>query len=196
MGIFDGILICTDLDGTILRNDKSISKENIEAIEFFKREGGKFTFITGRMPYYAVDMYKLINPNAPIGCVNGGGVFDYSEEKYIWTSVMPSGVDELIRAVDERLPEVGINVSTFYKTYFYKDSSAMVRFRKSAKLSNEVKHYAEVCEPIGKIIFATDKEEEILEVQRILESHRLAESFDFIRSERSLFEILPKGVVI
>jgi hydroxymethylpyrimidine pyrophosphatase-like HAD family hydrolase len=28
-------LICTDLDGTLYRNDKSISLENQEAIEYF-----------------------------------------------------------------------------------------------------------------------------------------------------------------
>ena len=39
MGKFDGILICTDLDGTLLRDDKSVSRENREAIEYFKREG-------------------------------------------------------------------------------------------------------------------------------------------------------------
>ena len=47
---FEGILLCTDLDGTLYRNDKSISPENRKAIEYFKREGGCFTFITGRMP--------------------------------------------------------------------------------------------------------------------------------------------------
>ena len=30
-----------------------MSKENLEAIEYFKSEGGKFTFVTGRMPYFA-----------------------------------------------------------------------------------------------------------------------------------------------
>ena len=33
MGKFDGVLICTDLDGTLLKNDKSISQENLDAIE-------------------------------------------------------------------------------------------------------------------------------------------------------------------
>ena len=46
MGKFDGILICTDLDGTLLKNDKSVSEENLRAIEYFKREGGRFTFVT------------------------------------------------------------------------------------------------------------------------------------------------------
>ncbi len=37
--------------GTLLRNDKTISCENIEAIDYFKREGGCFTFVSGRMPF-------------------------------------------------------------------------------------------------------------------------------------------------
>ena len=34
MGKFDGMLICTDLDGTLFKKDKTISCENIEAIEY------------------------------------------------------------------------------------------------------------------------------------------------------------------
>ncbi|MBQ3226919.1 MAG: HAD hydrolase family protein, partial [Clostridia bacterium] len=52
MGKFDGVLICTDLDGTLLKKDKTISEENLKAIEYFKREGGFFTIVTGRMPFY------------------------------------------------------------------------------------------------------------------------------------------------
>ena len=70
MGKFDGILICTDLDGTLYENDKTISSENKKAIEHFKSEDGYFTFITGRMPYYSVDAYNSVKPNVPFGCVN------------------------------------------------------------------------------------------------------------------------------
>ena len=80
MKTFEGILICTDLDGTLLRNDKSISRENSEAIEYFKANGGRFTFVTGRMPYFSQKAREMINPNAPIGCINGGGVYDYEKE--------------------------------------------------------------------------------------------------------------------
>ena len=33
---FEGILMVTDLDGTLLRNKKSISEENLLAIVYFK----------------------------------------------------------------------------------------------------------------------------------------------------------------
>ena len=73
---FEGILICTDLDGTLLNSRHTVSRENREAIEYFKAEGGLFTFITGRMPYYAVDAYNAVEPNVAFGCVNGGGLYD------------------------------------------------------------------------------------------------------------------------
>lgn len=194
MGKFDGILFCTDLDGTLLKNDGTISRENIDAIEYFKREGGRFTFITGRMPFFVSHIYNAIKPNAPFGCVNGGGLYDHTEQKYIWMAEMSDGVNELIKAVDEALPEVGIQVNTFYKTYFCKENPTMKYFREVTGLENLVCHYTEVSDPIGKIIFGSEDDDEILEIERILRSHPLSAGFDFVRSEKTLFEILPKGI--
>ena len=49
MGLFDGTLICTDLDGTLLNNNYQASPENGEAFRYFQAEGGRLTFITGRL---------------------------------------------------------------------------------------------------------------------------------------------------
>ena len=194
MGKFDGILFCTDLDGTLVNSKGEISEENIRAIEYFKSEGGMFTFVTGRMPFYARRFYDIIKPNAPIGCVNGGGLYDYAAEKYIWTSVMPEGVTTLIKLIDDKFDNVGIQVNTFYKTYFCKENDVMENFRKGTGLENLVCRYDKVSEPIAKIIFGSNDNEEILEIERTLKAHPLADNFDFIRSERKLYEILPKGV--
>ena len=194
MGKFDGVMICTDLDGTLLRNNKTISDENIEAIEYFKRNGGIFTFITGRMPFFVSDIYNAVKPNAPFGCINGGGLYDHIKQEYIWTSVMPRDVVALIECIDEKFPQVGIQVNTFHKVYFSKENQVMERFRRITGVPNLIRDYHDVEEPIAKIVFGSESEEEILCLERALRAHPMAVKFDFIRSEQTLFEILPKGI--
>ena len=194
MSKFDGILICTDLDGTLLNSHRKVSRENTEAIEYFKSEGGYFTFITGRMPFFVDAMYNAVKPNAPIGCVNGAGVYDYPNKKYLWTATMGEGVNELIRAVDEKVPGAGIQVNTYYNTFFCKENIVMEHFRAATNLPNLVCHYTDVLEPIGKIIFGGRDDAEIEQIKEVLLSHPLADNFDFVRSEPTLFEILPKNI--
>lgn len=194
MGKFDGFLICTDLDGTLLRNDKTISSENLDAIEYFKNEGGLFTIVTGRMPHTAFDICENARINAPFGCINGGGVYDYKRREYIWKLALPDGFDELIELVEQNLPNVGTQANTFYKTYFSKENSIMEFFRQVTNAPNLVCHYKDIKEPIAKILFGIETEEEMQTAIKILDNHPLSDKFDFVRSEKYLYEILPKGV--
>ena len=98
MGKFDGILIASDLDQT-LAIGTDVAKENIEAMEYFKREGGYFTIVTGRMPFFVDDIVERVNPNAPIGCVNGGGLYDTVKNEYMWQSKMPLPVNPVGRHI-------------------------------------------------------------------------------------------------
>ncbi len=194
MGKFDGILICTDLDGTLYKNDKTISDENMAAIEYFKAEGGFFTFITGRMPYYTSDAFQAVKPNVPFGCINGGGVYDGSLGKYVWTCKGVLDAVELVKYIDENVPTAGIQLACFDKTYFCKETKTTAWFREVAKIPKLLRHYNDVDEPVGKILFSSDSEEDMLNIERLLRSHPLKDSFSFIRSEKKLFEILEKGV--
>ncbi len=194
MGKFDGILICTDLDGTLLRKDKSVSKENIDAIEYFKKEGGYFTFITGRMPYTSAKIYEMVKPNAPIGCINGGGVYDFEKDEYLWMEELPDDAIELVRYIEKEIPDIGVQVNTAGTIYFTKDNPAMVRFRELTGAPYITCKYDEIKEPVAKMIFAHLEDEKVLKVAELLDSHPKGKMFDFIRSERTLYEILPKGI--
>ena len=193
MGKFDGILICTDLDGTLLRKDKSVSSENIEAIEYFKKEGGKFTFITGRMPYTSIKIYEKVKPNAPIGCINGGGVFDFERDEYLWIQTLPEEAFELVKYIESEIPDIGVQINTSRTIYFTKDNPAMVRFRELTGAPFVTCRYDEIKEPVAKMIFAHLEDEKVLKVAELLSRHPKASMFGFIRSERTLYEILPKG---
>lgn len=194
MGKFDGMLICTDLDGTLFKKDKTISPENLKAIEYFKSEGGYFTFITGRMPFFSKYAFDMIKPNAPFGCINGGGLFDGEKGDYVWKEAISDKALELVRYVDERMEDIGIQANTFYKTYFCRENDAMKKFRELTGVENHVCHYMEVKEPVAKYLFGSKDDNVIERVKKLLDEHPLADEFDFIRSEKTLYEILPKGI--
>ena len=189
---FEGILICTDLDGTLLKNDGSISLENREAIEYFKAEGGYFTFITGRMPYFARDSYERVSPNAPVGCINGGGIYDYVADRYIYTRELQRDVLELVAHVDRSIPGMGIQINTFERIYFATENEATVAFRRFTKVPDLFRAYDAVDEPFAKIVFCDWRLEAMAEVERVLKAHPRAEEFTFVRSEKWLYEILPR----
>ncbi len=191
---FEGILLCTDLDGTLLRNDKSISRENLAAIEYFKKEGGIFTLVTGRMPFSAAEVYQAVQPNGPFGCINGGGIFDHRSREYVWTLPISKSVLELVEYAVAQVPGIGVQVNTFEHIYFCRENSAMATFREDLKVPNLTCHYREVKGPIAKVVFGDDNKEHITKLQEVLTLHPRAGEFDFIRSELRLFEILPKGI--
>ena len=194
MGKFDGILICTDLDGTLLGSDHKISRENIDAIEYFKSEGGFFTFITGRMPYFVSNIYSTIQPNAPFGCINGGGIFDHRTQQYLYTEEISRTVLDLVGHVYNNMPDMGIQINCFERIYFSRDNTAMEWFRKVTGSPNIAKHYSDVTDPIAKIVFGDMRNGAIEELEKLLRSHPAAKDFDLISSEATLFEILPKDI--
>lgn len=71
MGKFDGILICSDYDGTLFY--KKFIESNIEALRYFMDEGGMFTLCTGRR---AVNAPLDVVPNVPVVGMCGSEVYD------------------------------------------------------------------------------------------------------------------------
>ena len=74
MGLFDGFLFCSDIDGT-LTEGTAVSKENRDAIAHFRAEGGCFVFATGRYAAYPQQVLHM-DPAGPIISLNGTLVID------------------------------------------------------------------------------------------------------------------------
>lgn len=193
MGKFDGILFCSDLDGTLLVQNQTVSRENLEAIAYFQQNGGLFTFITGRMPIFAKPIYEAVRPNAPFGCINGGGLYDGRTGQYVWKQALSKEALPLVAYIEENVPHIGIQLNTFEQVYLYRDHPGMRIFEVIADRTFPFAHYLDIAEPFAKVVFAGD-EEDVLKTQSLLLAHPLADKFDFIRSDKTLFEILPKGL--
>ena len=194
MGKFDGIMIATDLDGTLVRDDKTISAENLAAIEYFKENGGIFTFITGRSLVVVGQVYDAVRPNAPIGCFNGGAVYDMENKKFLFQKTLPDGWLELVRLADEKMPDMSIQLCGFENCHFCKMNEAMERVMKIYNFPDIRSHYTEVDEPIAKFIFVHSEEEELVKLRNLFESHPHADRFQFVRSGAEYLEMIPKGL--
>lgn len=194
MGKFDGVLMCTDLDGTLLCRDQTISRENRDAIGYFKAEGGLFTFVTGRMPFFVQDMYTAIEPNCPFGCINGGGLYSHTAGKYVWKKELPAESMELAAYAEREIPDLGVQVNLFDRIYFCRENEATACFRAVTRVPDLRGRYEDITEPIAKIVFCVQDESHIERLAALLAEHPLAERFSFMRSERTLYEILPKDV--
>ena len=103
MGKFDGILLCTDLDGTLLSSKSVVSDGNIRAINYFKEQGGKFAFVTGRVPKGAGLMRKWVEPNAPIVVFNGAGVYDFDKKELLWGTYLTEKAKKVVEVCVLRL---------------------------------------------------------------------------------------------
>lgn len=97
MGIFDGVLLCTDIDGTLIRKiggdgSRSVSEKNIEAINYFKSEGGLFTFATGRYADFYLERDFGVEPNTYIISLNGTFISDTFGNEIFHDSIMDEKV--------------------------------------------------------------------------------------------------------
>lgn len=59
-------MIVTDLDGTLLHNDETLSDESIDVIKRFQNKGIRFVIATSRSLSSAMKFAKLLNPDAII----------------------------------------------------------------------------------------------------------------------------------
>lgn len=106
---FKDVLIVTDLDGTLLDDDKNIAEEDMQAINRFRSGGGFFYAATGR----GVPMARRIIDKLDIrfGVIfNGAAVYDFREDKFLWHSDMPDIADNYIRILGKEFPDIGIEI--------------------------------------------------------------------------------------
>lgn len=70
-------VICCDIDGTLVRDDKSLSEENIRWIHKAVHEAGvHFTLVSGRMVSGVRPFYERMGITGPVSCYNGGTLVD------------------------------------------------------------------------------------------------------------------------
>lgn len=82
-------LVCIDMDGTLLGENHTVSKENKEALKKATELGVHIAITTGRL-FTSAKMYSdLIGVKAPIISSNGGYIKEKDKEEIIYESPIP-----------------------------------------------------------------------------------------------------------
>ena len=106
-------ILFTDLDGTLLDDNKDISAEDMSAIRKMIDAGHKFVMTTGR-PLTSVkklaDRYGFSEAGFYLVSFNGGLVYDCGEQKAILTRYIP--VDE-VKAIMDAAHACGMHAHTY-----------------------------------------------------------------------------------
>lgn len=124
-------LVATDLDGTFLKNDKSISKENIEMLHALGEKGILRVVATGRNLKKTKEVIAGHIPFDYIIFSSGAGVYDCRSGKLLSFSNMN---ENTVKQLSKLLVELDLNFHLFkpvpenYKCWFHRGSTSCSEF--------------------------------------------------------------------
>ena len=110
MGIFDGVLLATDADGTLLNRRGEVTPAVRDALLSFTAQGGRFAVATGRSFVGVAELCPLLPINAPAVLSNGAFIYDYTAKRELHAEWLSGGFEEVLRDVLARFPGIGTEI--------------------------------------------------------------------------------------
>ncbi len=105
MGKFSGMMIASDIDGTILPYMGKISDRNIRAIKYFEENGGVFTLVTGRSIVAAKYIADEIGISVPLVVDNGALIYDCRTDEILYKADLPMHAEYILKAILEKFSD-------------------------------------------------------------------------------------------
>ncbi|GAA1562281.1 Cof-type HAD-IIB family hydrolase [Kribbella sancticallisti] len=100
-------LIATDLDGTLVRSDGSISPRTKEVVLAAQEAGAVFVMVTARPPRWLHDLTDLVGAHGVAIVANGAILYDVVQRQAIRTALIdPAVALEVAQAIRAEIPDV------------------------------------------------------------------------------------------
>lgn len=187
---FEGYLLVTDMDGTLLNSGKIISPENKQAIEMFVEHGGLFTLATGRITSSVQRFAEQLPLNAPAILYNGAVIHDFAKGVDIWQRTLVPSAGAVLSRVMERFPEVGVEIYCGSEPYFIRENETTDYHRRMEKFTRPVlESFESLKDPWFKVLLAWTPER-LDEVERFT-AETEDEDVIWVRSDEKYLELLP-----
>ncbi len=158
MGKFDGMMLFSDLDGTLFDSNTRLPARNTDAIKYFTSEGGLFAVATGRSPkslgQFAID----IGVNAPCVVLNGCGIYDYNKDCPVYEKFLEDAAVKAASEIAKR--HAGVNTVVFFSDGSMAASNGVDTLPPCFDASHVPGHKAQPREvadrPWFKVVFVSD----------------------------------------
>ena len=190
---YAGLALLTDLDGTLLTPEKTVSVADAEAIRDFREKGGTFGIATGRGLQASQEFLTLLDPDFPAVLYNGALLYDHKKGASAYAARLPRGIGALLTELMQAFPTVGAEVLDELGVWVIQDGEYERRHL-------EITHIPVVMRQLGteidpetclKALFA-GAPEQISEMLAYVQAERFA-CVTFTRSHKWFLEILPKN---
>lgn len=203
MGKFDGVLLASDFDNTLVYTQGAlergedippISARSRAALDYFIENGGLFAVSTGRaLPAFA-PYARDLPCNVPCVIANGAALYDFSRGEYIYTAFFTDAIYAQVDELLERFPDLTFEVyhddrriHALHPNDFVHSHEHLTRAK-----TQEVPSFREVDLPIIKLLF--EDERPILDdVFAFIRSRPWAGDYELIYSSDHLLEMTVRG---
>lgn len=199
MGIFDGCLLACDVDDTLVASGY-INPKNIEKIDFFMNEGGKFSLSSGRATCAVSVVLKKLKKVSPSVTTNGAMVYDFENDCILSEKIL-SEDDHYIAQMIEKLPyDIGIEIHSGLDALVTKRTSETDDHESYEEFEVIFTTYEEATKRNwNKVLYTCNSKEERDILKELVSKEKV--SCDFLETSavvygrmRYYFEQIPKGV--
>lgn len=203
MGKFDGLLLVSDFDNTLVYTEEALQKcvdmppvspGNRAALEYFMANGGTFSVATGRAKPAFETVVEDIPMNGPTVLFNGAAIYDFRKRAYIVTAFLPDEVRGHIEQVVHDLPQVAVELYHDDNTIHALNANDVTRrhMHITHAPSIEVDSMAQVPSPISKALFSTEAEH-LEELLAYLRAQSWYDHYELVPSAVTLVELTAQG---
>ena len=203
MGKFDGVLLASDFDNTLIYTEGTLKvgkptpplpDNNRRALEYFIAEGGRFAVATGRALAMFQPLAHMVPMNSPGIVCNGAALFDFEAGEYLATRTMHAEAHKRGQAVLERFPAIAVEAYHIENTIFaVQPNDVTRRHNHQVHVDLAVKDSLEdVPQPLGKLLFEGSRAD-LEQAVAFIQKQGWAEDYEIIFSAEELLEVTMKG---
>lgn len=199
MGKFEGCLLASDIDGTLLENGY-INPRNIEKIKYFINEGGKFCLCTGRSIGAITGVLEAVGVTTYSVVANGCMIYDHQDCKVVYEAFLPDEDRDIPQKIYSCIPSIGIEIHSGGNVFTIRQTYETDCHQKYEGLPTNCLDFTQALRyNWNKVLFALESETQYADIKDL--TNIKTEGSDFIgttatidKVRRNYFEQIPKGV--